>query len=59
MGLPKGEVAPTLTEWIKFPWEKKAVEAVPKQIQDMLQAEIVAENKRLAQAREKKKDESE
>ena len=59
MGLPKGEVAPTLTEWIKFPWEKKAVEAVPKQIQDMLQDEIVAENKRLAQAREKKKDESE
>ena len=59
MGLPKGEVAPTLTEWIKFPWEKKAVEAVPKQIQDMLQAEIAAENKRLAQAREKKKDESE
>ena len=58
MGLPKGEVAPTMTEWIKFPWEKKAVEAVPKQIQDMLQAEIVAENKRLAQAREKKKDES-
>ena len=55
MGLPKGEVAPTLTEWIKFPWEKKTVEAVPKQIQDMLQAEIAAENKRLAQAREKKK----
>ena len=58
MGLPKGEVAPVLTEWIKFPWEKKTVEAVPKQIQDMLQAEIAAENKRLAQAREKKKDES-
>ena len=55
MGLPKGEVAPILTEWIKFPWEKKEVEAVPKQIQDMLQAEIAAENKRLAQAREKKK----
>ena len=58
MGLPKGEVAPVLTEWIKFPWEKKTVEAVPKQIQDMLQTEIAAENKRLAQAREKKKDES-
>ena len=58
MGLPKGETAPTVTEWIKFPWEKKAVEAVPKQIQDMLQAEIAAENKRLAHAREKKKDES-
>ena len=55
MGLPKGEVAPVLTEWIKFPWEKKTVEAVPKQIQDMLQAEIAAENKRLSQAREKKK----
>ena len=57
MGLPKGDVAPVLTEWIKFPWEKKTVEAVPKQIQDMLQAEIAEENKRL-QARGKKKDES-
>ena len=23
MGLPKGETAPTVTDWLKFPWEKK------------------------------------
>ena len=48
MGLPKGEVAPVLTEWIKFPWEKKASEVVPKEVQDQLQAEMAAMNAELA-----------
>ena len=59
MGLPKGEVAPVLTEWIKFPWENKASEVVPKEVQDQLQAEMAAMNAALAQAQEEKKDESE
>lgn len=59
MGLPKGQVAPTLTEWIKFPWEKEPVEPVPKEVQDQLQAEMAAMNAALAQAQEEKKDESE
>ena len=25
MGVPKGEVAPTLTQWIKFSWEKEPI----------------------------------
>jgi hypothetical protein len=48
MGLPKGQVAPTLSEWIKFPWEKEAVEPVPKEVQDQLQAEMAAMNAELA-----------
>jgi len=59
MGLPKGEVAPTLTEWIKFPWEKKEAEIVPKEVQNQLQAEMAAMNAELAKAQEDKKDESE
>jgi hypothetical protein len=39
MGLPKGEVAPVLTEWIKFPWEKETV--IP--ITEDERAELVAE----------------
>lgn len=39
---------PTVTEWIKFPWEKEAVEPVPKEVQDQLQAEMAAMNAELA-----------
>jgi len=59
MGLPKGEVAPTLTEWIKFPWEKKEAGIVPKDVQNQLQAEMAAMNAELSKAQEDKKDESE
>ncbi len=43
---------PVVTEWIKFPWEKKAVESSPLSDEDRndLQAEIAAMN---AELREK------
>ena len=59
MGLPKGEVAPTLTEWIKFPWEMKASAPITDEDRNDLLAEMAAMNAALTQAQEEKKDESE
>ena len=35
---------PTVTEWIKFPWEQKAVTPISQEDIDELQAEIAAIN---------------
>ena len=35
---------PTVTEWLKFPWEQKAVTPVSQEVVDELQAEIDAIN---------------
>lgn len=59
MGLPKGETAPTVTEWIKFPWEKESFVPLSDEGRDELLAEMAAMNAALAQAQEEKKDESE
>lgn len=59
MGLPNGEVAPTLTEWIKFPWEMKASAPITDDERNKLLNEMTAMNAALAQAQEEKKDESE
>ena len=59
MGLPKGEVAPVLTEWIKFPWEMKASAPTTDDERNKLLDEMAAMNAALAQAQEEKKDESE
>ena len=59
MGLPKGEVAPTLTEWVKLPWEKKVSTPITDNERNELLDEMAAMNAALAQAQEEKKDESE
>ena len=56
MGLPKGETAPKVTEWIKVPWEKEPPAHISNEERDELLAEIDAENARLAA--ERKKNES-
>ena len=44
---------PLLSEWIKFPWEKKLPTAkVPKSVIDECQALILAENETLAEKRD-------
>ena len=48
MGVPKGEVAPTVTEWIKFPWEKKDFAPISDEDRDELLAEMDAINAQLA-----------
>ena len=48
MGVPKGEVAPTVTEWIKFPWEKMDVMPISDKDRDELLAEMEAINAQLA-----------
>jgi hypothetical protein len=48
MGLPKGEVAPTVTEWIKFPWEKEDVAPISDEDRAELLAEMDAINAQLA-----------
>ena len=35
---------PTVTEWLKFPWEQKAVNPVSQEVVDELQAEMDAIN---------------
>ena len=47
MGLPKGETAPTVTEWIKFPWEKEPFVPLSDEDRDELLAEMAAMNKTL------------
>lgn len=56
MGLPKGETAPKVTEWVKFPWEKEPPAPITNAERDELLADIDAENARLAA--ERKKNES-
>ena len=58
MGLPKGEVAPTLTEWVKLPWEKKASAPITDDERNELLEEMNAMNAELAKAQEDKKGES-
>lgn len=48
MGLPNGEVAPTVTEWIKFPWEKDDIPPISDKERKELQAEMDAINAQLA-----------
>ncbi len=47
MGLPKGETAPTVTEWIKFPWEKEPFVPLSDEDRDELLAEMAALNQSL------------
>ena len=43
---------PTVSEWIKFPWEKKKVAPLSKSDVEMMQAEIAAMNAADAQKNE-------
>lgn len=45
MGVGKGQTAPTVTEWLKFPWEKEQIQPVSDEEIKELQAEIAAINK--------------
>jgi hypothetical protein len=49
MGLPEGKVAPTVTEWIKFPWEQDPSTQVSLDDVKELQDEMAAINAKLAQ----------
>jgi hypothetical protein len=44
MGVPKGTVAPTVMEWIKFPWEEIQHTPVSDETVKELQAEMAAIN---------------
>ena len=44
MGVPAGQTAPNVSEWITFPWERKAVEPMSQSDIDELLAEINAIN---------------
>ena len=48
MGVGKGQTAPTVTEWIKFPWEKEDVAPLSDEDRDELLAEMDAINAQLA-----------
>ena len=43
---------PTVTEWIKFPWEKTDIAPISDEERDELQAEMAAMNKQLAKEQE-------
>ena len=43
---------PTVTEWIKFPWEKEDVAPISDEERDELQAEMAAMNELLAKEQE-------
>ena len=43
---------PTVSEWIKFPWEQKATTPVSQKVIDELQAEIAAINNSINQQNE-------
>ena len=43
---------PTVSEWIKFPWEQKATTPVSQEVIDELQAEIAAINNSINQQNE-------
>lgn len=49
MGVPAGQTTPTVSEWIKFPWEKKATIPISQKDIDELQAEMDAINAANAQ----------
>ena len=48
MGVGKGQTAPTVTEWLKFPWEKEDVAPISDEDRDELLAEMEAYNAALA-----------
>ena len=48
MGVGKGQMAPTVTEWIKFPWEKEDVAPISDEDRDELLAEMDAINAQIA-----------
>ena len=48
MGVGKGQTAPTVTEWIKFPWEKEDVAPISDEDRDELLAEMDAINAQLS-----------
>jgi hypothetical protein len=53
MGLPKGETAPLVTEWLKFPWEKEqSSKPLTDDERSQLQAEMDAMNAELAKQKE-------
>jgi hypothetical protein len=39
---------PNVTDWIKFPWERKAAKPVPQDTIDELQAEMAAMNAQIS-----------
>lgn len=43
---------PVISDWLKFSWETKKAEPVPKEIQDQLQAEMAAMNEQLAKQKD-------
>lgn len=43
---------PTVTEWIKFPWEKTDIAPISDEERDELQAEMAAMNEQLAKEQE-------
>jgi hypothetical protein len=48
MGVGKGQTAPTVTEWLKFPWEKEDTSPISDEDRDELLAEMEAINAQLA-----------
>ena len=50
MGVPAGQTAPTVSEWLQFPWEQKAVEPMSQKDIDELLAEMEAINAENAQS---------
>lgn len=44
MGVPKGQVAPTVMEWMKFPWEEMLHAPMSDETVKKLQAELSAIN---------------
>lgn len=44
MGVPKGQTAPTLSEWLTFSWERKAPQPVTDDEIAQMQAEMAAMN---------------
>ena len=44
MGVGKDQTAPTVTEWLKFPWEKEDVAPISDEDRDELLAEMEAIN---------------
>jgi hypothetical protein len=48
MGVPKGQVAPTVTEWLKFPWEQEKTAPLSDEDRNDLLAEMAAINAQLA-----------
>ena len=54
MGVGKGQTAPTVTEWLKFPWEKEDTAPISDEDLDELIAEMEAINASLEAERAEK-----